>query len=162
MILLNFRHCSLMGLLFNKRFFFISRADYVRFSEALFIDWLNQKMELRMKRYVHPLHFDEEKLRSSFIFDNMKLIWNNKITTQTYESAGIVVKHKGIPSSWCWCVQWATAWAWWDLFERKTICRKATQRVQTKERAIILLQTGIFSLVVKFAFFLSSNNTRGY
>lgn len=43
MILLNFRHCSLMGLLFNKRFFFISRADYVWFSEALFIDLLNQK-----------------------------------------------------------------------------------------------------------------------
>lgn len=110
-------------------------------------------MEIRMKRYVHPFHFTEEKIRSSFILDNMKLIWNNKLTTQTYNSTRKVVKHKGIPSSWCWCVQWATAWVWWDLFERKTIYRKATQRVQTKERAIIPLQKWIFSLVVKFAFF---------
>lgn len=81
-------------------------------------------MELRMKRYVHILHFTEESLWGSFILDNIKLIWNNKINTQAYKSTGIVVKHKGIPSSCCWRVT-DCPMSGGDLFARKTIHRKA-------------------------------------
>lgn len=89
-------------------------------------------MELRMKRYVHILHFTEESLWGSFILDNIKLIWNNKINTQAYKSTGIVVKHKGIPSSCCWRVT-DCPMSGGDLFAKKTIHRKATPRVQAKE-----------------------------